>query len=372
MTFLKMAIFLFIALSILFGAHYLLYISAVKFFSVTSTAVKAGLFIALATLAVSFPFSMAFSQLRGDVGTRAFYFLSTFWLGVLTNLVLASVLVWFIVLLFRFAHISAPIRVIAFAGIALAFAYSLYGVWNALHPRIKEIEVVIPGLPEVWRGKRIVQLSDLHLGHIFCDTFLAQVEQAVSSARPEMILVTGDLFDSMEGRDLDGYLDRIDALEAPRGTYFISGNHETYVGMEKVRRVLQGTNMRMLEDEAVDLDGLVLIGISYPERSEQKDMTAVLGRMRSVYEGRPNILLYHAPTDIETFKAAGINLQLSGHTHRGQIFPFRYITALIYDGYDYGLHTEGPYSIYTTSGTGSWGPLMRTGNHPEIVVITLK
>ena len=372
MAFLQTALVILIAFGILFGAHYALYISAVRLFAITSPAIKAALFIALAALAVSFPFAMAFSQLRGDLVTRAAYFISTFWLGILTNMILAAAAIWVIVLLARIMRLNAPTPFLAAAGLVLALTYSVYGVWNALHPRVKEITVPIPGLPDVWRGKKIVQLSDLHLGHIFCDGFLDEVAEAVEGAHPDLIVVTGDLFDSMEGRDLSAYIDRIDMLQAPHGTYFITGNHETYVGVDKVRTTLSGTHIRILEDQVVDIEGLKIIGLSYPERSSSKDVAATLKKLESEYEGKANVLLYHAPTDIETFKKAGVNLQLSGHTHRGQIFPFRYITALIYKGYDYGLHTEGSYSIYTTSGTGSWGPLMRTGNRPEVVVITLE
>ncbi len=86
----------------------------------------------------------------------------------------------------------------------------------------------------------------------------------------------------------------------------------------------------------------------------------------------PSVLLYHAPTQIPAAKAAGINLQLSGHVHQGQLFPLQFVTRLMYGKYHHGLHVEGDYTIYTSSGTGLWGPTMRTGNHPEIVVIRLE
>ena len=86
----------------------------------------------------------------------------------------------------------------------------------------------------------------------------------------------------------------------------------------------------------------------------------------------PSILLYHSPSQIAQAKAAGISLQLSGHVHQGQIFPLQFITWLIFGRYYHGLHREGDYSLYTSSGTGTWGPTLRTGNHPEIVVIQLE
>ena len=104
---------------------------------------------------------------------------------------------------------------------------------------------------------------------------------------------------------------------------------------------------------------------------EKKDIVAVLDSLKSDFLGKPNILLYHAPTNIEQIKEAGVNLELCGHTHKGQLFPLKYIVNLIYKGYGYGLHQFGDYTLYVSSGTGSWGPPMRTGSDSEIVVITL-
>jgi hypothetical protein len=96
-----------------------------------------------------------------------------------------------------------------------------------------------------------------------------------------------------------------------------------------------------------------------------------MARLSGFDPGKPSILLYHSPSQIAAAKTAGINLQLSGHVHQGQIFPLQFITRLIFGKYYHGLHAEGDYTLYTSSGTGLWGPTMRTGNHPEIVVIRL-
>jgi predicted MPP superfamily phosphohydrolase len=252
----------------------------------------------------------------------------------------------------------------------IASLYSVYGAWNAFNPQIKNVQVSIKNLPEQWKGKRIVQLSDVHLGHVYQTDFLAKIVKMTNELRPDVVVITGDLFDGMDGH-LENLVGPLKDLQAPYGTYFITGNHETYLGVDKSFSILDGTKVKILNDAVKDLDGLQLIGISYPERGQVKNLGQTIKMLPDYVVGKPTILLYHAPTGILEAKEAGVNLQLSGHTHVGQLFPFSIITDLIYKGYDYGLHTLGDYSIYTTNGVGTWGPPIRTGNTPEIVNITL-
>lgn len=257
------------------------------------------------------------------------------------------------------------------AALGLTGVYSAYGVVNAYHPRIVSFTVHIKNLPANWQSKKIVQLSDVHLGRILRDKFLARVVAKTNAQHPEMVLITGDLFDGAHG-NLRALVAPLNNLAAPQGTYFVTGNHETYLGVEHALTALRTTPVRVLCDECVLVDGLQVVGISYPERGHAlgfaQKMVKVLGFNRDL----PSILLYHSPTQVAAAKAAGVSLQLSGHVHQGQIFPLQIFTRLMFGRYYHGLHREGDYTLYTTSGTGLWGPTMRTGNHPEIVVITLR
>ena len=253
----------------------------------------------------------------------------------------------------------------------LAFAYSVYGMWNADHPQIKNITVTIPNLPQQWKNKIIVQLSDVHMGHVNRAEFLQRIVAKVNAVHPDMVVITGDFFDGMDG-NLQQLVQPLNDLGPEKGIFFITGNHENFLGIDKVFAAFKNTRVHILQDQVVDVGGLKVIGIGYPRRGENKDVVGVLHSLEKDFAGRPNLLLFHAPVHIDEFKNSGVNLQLSGHTHRGQIFPFRYITELVYKGYDYGLHRIGDYTLYTTNGAGTWGPAMRTGNTPEIVVVTLQ
>lgn len=362
-------VFLSTAALVLFGSHMLLYYSLVKFFDIVNPTAKYGLLIATLVLAVSFLAVSMMVRFQENVIAKMLYFASSFWLGLLVNLLMACAVIWFL----RFIFINN--KIISGAILILASLYAVYGVWNAFHPQIKNIEVTIKNLPQEWQGKKIVQLSDMHIGIVHGQKFLQDIINKTNSLKPDMVVITGDLFDGMDGAD--GLPQLIDSINAPQGIYFITGNHETYFGLEKAFNILKSTKIKVLNDELVNLNGLQLVGISYPtERTfnESRNIKTIIESMSNFVKGQPTILLYHSPMPsvIAQAKEAGVNLQLSGHTHRGQIFPFRFITSYIYKGYDYGLRTEGDFNIYTSNGVGTWGPPMRTGNTPEIVAITLK
>jgi len=244
-------------------------------------------------------------------------------------------------------------------------------VWNAYHPRVEDVVVKIRNLPPDWRGKKVVQLSDVHLGHVLGAGFLQGIVEETNAQNPSIVFITGDLFDGADGR-LDDLVAPLNGLRAPGGVFFVTGNHETYLGVDRAYAALKKTKARILNDEMVVIDGLQIIGISYPQRGFSKDIAEVTRKLPNFNPRLPSVLLYHSPTQIEQAKAAGINLQLSGHTHKGQIFPIQFISRLVYGKYYNGLYVEGDYTIYTSSGAGTWGPTMRTGNHPEIAVIHLE
>lgn len=359
-----------VALGVFFGAHYFFYCSLIRFFEITSSANKNIILGVIVFLSLSFFLATLVSHFKEGIVTRIAYFLSGFWLGLLVNLLLAAIAGWLVIWIAGAFGWNISSILIGSVFFGLAFIYSIYGGWNAFEPQVKNIHVTIKNLPEQWKGKNIVQLSDIHLGHIYQAGFLEKVAQMSNDLHPDIVVITGDLFDGMDG-NLAGLVGPLDDLQAPDGIYFVTGNHETYLGVDKAFSVLGNTQVVILDDAVKNINGLQLVGVSYPERGQAKDLGKTLGALTNFIPGQPTILLYHSPTSIQEAKNAGVNLQLSGHTHLGQLFPFNVITYLLYKGYDYGLHVMDDYSIYTTNGIGTWGPAMRTGNTPEIVNIIL-
>jgi uncharacterized protein len=315
--------------------------------------------------------SILLSHWIDSLPARVLYFFSTLWLGLGLTLLTAFVLAWgFWGAAHALGQHPNPVW-FGLAAVGLSALYSAYGVVNAYHPRIVNFTVRIKNLPPVWKGRKLVQLSDVHLGRILGADFLSRAVAKVNAQDPAMVVITGDLFDGTDGH-LEKLAAPLNALRAPLGIYFVTGNHETYLGTPRAYAALRTTPVRVLADECTAVDGLQIIGISYPERRNALGFAEKMARLPGFDPGRPSVLLYHAPSQVAAAKAAGINLQLSGHVHQGQIFPFQVITRMIFGKYYHGLHTEGNYTLYTSSGTGLWGPTMRTGNHPEIAVFQLE
>jgi len=367
-NYLFFGIFLLIALSVLFGSHYFVYYSIISFWRVTSFNAKFILASALCALPLSFFIASFLSRLWENLFTRIFYFFSGLWLGILATLVVAFALGWLIVGIVKISGNTANTKTLGTIIFALVFIYSGYGVWNAYHPKIKNVTFKINNLPEKWKSKTAVQISDVHLGHILQANFMKGIVEKINFKNPDIVFITGDLFDGMDG-NLPEIAKPLKDIKASDGMYYVTGNHETYLGVARAFTAVKDTGIKILDDQMDTVGEMQIVGISYPERGQSKNVEEILKNMPGFKPSMPSILLFHSPTQMDRAKKEGISLQLSGHTHEGQIFPLRLVTWLIWKGYDYGLYTDGNFSLYTSSGVGVWGPTMRTGNTPEIVVI---
>ena len=389
----KVVIFLAVVLVLTIGTHMLFYKAVVRVFEIAGPVLKTSLFFVLLLLSLSFMASFFLLQWQENYITIGFYKFSAIWVGLFLNLLPAVLVSWLVIAAIRMSGGHPPTRWIAAACIFAALIYSVYGVWNAFHPRIKKLEVQIENLPRQWKNKTIIQLSDVHLGHFYGTEFLNNLVRKVNALNPEVVFITGDLFDGMAAT-ISHFATGLNQLRATKGVFFVTGNHETYVGLNRAHNALKKTNIQILHNEIIELDGLQILGISYPGIRGVHEIRGLEKLSQNSSNKMPRILLFHTPTNIRLKGADGVDyhfatywvpdtsyalnkeigadLQLSGHSHAGQLFPFGYLTKLIYKGYDYGFHRLSRFAIYTTSGVGTWGPPMRTGNSPEIVVLNLK
>jgi hypothetical protein len=390
---LKIVLFLAVVLALTMGAHFLFYKAIVRLFIINGPGLKVSLLVILFLLSLSFMASFFLLQWQENSITVGFYIFSASWTAAFLNMLLAALFSWIVVAVIRLAGTYPNTRLIAAGCLTVAVLYTGYGIWNAFHPGIKRMEIEFKNLPDQWKDKTIVQLSDVHLGHFYGTTFLKDLADSVNALNPELIFITGDLFDGM-AKNISHFTDGLNQFKAEKSVYFITGNHETYIGVNRALNVLDQTHIKILKNEVIDINGLQVIGISYPGIKGASDIRGLEKMKQNSVANKPRILLFHTPTNISpkggggldrhfatywipdtTFSLAQelrVDLQLSGHTHAGQIFPFGYLTKLIYKDYDYGLRRLSNFAIYTTSGVGTWGPPMRTGNSPEIVVIKLK
>jgi predicted MPP superfamily phosphohydrolase len=247
------------------------------------------------------------------------------------------------------------------------------GAVNAVHPRVRVLNIVIDKPARGLQDLRIVLASDFHLGTTTRNPWLEKVVARMNALGPDLIVLTGDIVDMYVPRaGVEQMIKTLQKLSAPLGVFAVTGNHEYYGGLEKNLEYLSKAGTKVLQDEALKIEGsFYLIGrkdrtaLSFGQ--ERKSLKEI---MRSVNNGLPLILLDHQPYRLAEAEEARIDLQLSGHTHAGQLFPLNLINKKVWEQY-WGYLRKGTTQYYVSCGVGTWGPPVRTGSRPEIIVVNL-
>jgi hypothetical protein len=383
---LRLTVFLAIVLSITAGLHYYLWARLVRdpalpepWFRVVSWAIV--------TLAVLMPVGMALSRFAPRVLAAPVMWVVYTWMG----------LTFFLFVLLGTADVGRLAAGLAsrvasealedpsrrrflarFLGAAAgmgALVLGGTGMASVLKPvAVKRVRVPLAKLPASLSGYTIVQISDIHVGPTIGRGFIEQLVARINALEPDLVAITGDL--------VDGTVEQLGALVAPLrdlrardGVYFITGNHEYYSGANEWVAFLPTLGIRVLRNERVAIrgeGGFDLAGVDDWEadrfgHGHGADLPrALAGRDAS----RAVVLLAHQPKQVAQAAAMGVDLQLSGHTHGGQLFPFNYLVKL-QQPFVAGLHAHGATTIYVSAGTGYWGPPMRVGAPAEITRIEL-
>jgi predicted MPP superfamily phosphohydrolase len=264
-------------------------------------------------------------------------------------------------------------RLFAGGAALLGIGTSAAGLASALGPvEVKRVRVAIDRLTRAASGTRIVQLTDVHVGPTIGKGFIEDIVARVNTLRPDVVAITGDLVDGSVG-ELAEHVAPLAKLEAKHGVYFVTGNHEYYSGADEWIAHLATLGVRVLRNERVRIgggEGFDLAGIddhSAQGRGHGSDLAKALdGREPD----RACVLLAHQPRGIDLADKLGVDLQLSGHTHGGQIFPWN-LAVRLQQPFVAGLHKLARAQIYVSQGTGYWGPPMRVGTAAEITEIEL-
>jgi uncharacterized protein len=268
-------------------------------------------------------------------------------------------------------------RASAILVIAMAAAATLIGLVNARRvARVVEVEVPINHLPADLQGFSIVQISDVHVGPTIKHGYVNAIVAAANRLQADVIAVTGDLVDGSVAQ-LGAHVQPLAQLRARHGVYFVTGNHEYYSGEPAWTRELRRLGLKVLTNEHVVLEQggsrLVLAGV--PDYGAHSFNPQQRSNPAAALEGAPSdaavrILLAHQPRSAPAAAAAGFDLQLSGHTHGGQFWPWNLFVRL-QQPYTAGLHRLDRLWIYTSRGTGYWGPPKRFGAPSEITHLRL-
>ena len=306
------------------------------------------------------------------------------WLAVFFYL-LIFLLVVDIVRLFDYWFHFIPIRIIPamtngqllfIIGICFSLLISTAGYINARYPRVHTVDIQIdksiPGKKEL----KVVLVTDIHMGAMIGNNRVAQMVESINSLHPDMVLFGGDLVDHnplfVKAEDMGKNFLK---LNAPLGVYAVAGNHE-FIGHAEISiDYLQKFGIRYIREETINVNNMLLIAgrddrekVNFNGRIPRKKMEEIIDTSKPEL---PLILMDHQPVEYSKAEKMGVDLMVSGHTHKGQLWPFGFITNAIFEN-DFGLMQKGKTWFYTSSGYGTWGPPIRTGNRPEIVEFRIK
>lgn len=376
-----------VVISVVAGIHFYFWFRLVRQ-TQPSPPVRAWLTVGCIALAAVLPLSFIVVRRLPLGGARVMAFAGFGWLGLMFLLLVALLTTELVRLAL---HLRARLgesgvidttrrtlisRWLATGAAAAAGALGAVAIAKARALEVQEVAVRLRRLPRAHDGMTIVQLTDLHVGPTIGRAFVEDVVRRTNALVPDIVAITGDLVDgSVE--DLREAIAPLGDLRAHHGVFFVTGNHEYFSGAEAWITELQRIGLRVLRNERVAIGGeggFDLAGID--DWSARRMRAAGHGpdlekALAGRDAGRELVLLSHQPRSIAQAASLGVGLQLSGHTHGGQIWPFKYMVRL-QQPYVAGLHRHGDAQIYVSPGTGYWGPPMRLGTRAEITRIVLR
>ncbi len=315
--------------------------------------------------------------------TEVMTWIWSFWLGAMAYFVMAVLLLDFARLINHFIPIFPQIfyadyqktkLITLFITTGIVMITITAGFINARNPVVRTLDLNIAKSVQGSKTLKIAMASDIHLATLVGKRGASRLVRMINGLHPDIILLAGDLVDE----DLKPVIRRnlgetLSNFYAPLGVYAITGNHEYIGGAEEAVAYLTAHNIKFLSDTAELIDNRF-----YLAGRDDRDKTRFTGKPRKplvdilngVDHSYPIILMDHQPFQLSIPEQLGVDLQLSGHTHHGQIWPFNYITNAIYE-VSWGYKKKGNTNFYVSCGYGTWGPPMRIGNRPEVVSITL-
>jgi predicted MPP superfamily phosphohydrolase len=382
MKILQFIVFISIVLSIYFSVNYYIYIRGLQAFSVTPEW-KSVYKIVFWTVVSSFIVGEILEHTSSSAFGEWVYRVGAFWTAFMLYLFIAVVLIDMIRIIDKLVPIipliikQDPAKYRFIAGITVFSIVSvivIIGHLNTLRTKIHEISLHIPKTAHSNPGMKILMASDIHFGALIGDRREHKLVEIIKSQKPDLVLLCGDIIDGDIAPALRKNLGRhLQDINPPMGMYAIPGNHEYIGGIHKTIPYLESINIKILRDEIISLpNGVQIVGrddkdanrIGVSRRKTLSELTSQLDK------SKPVIVMNHQPYNLDEAVENGVDLHLSGHTHHGQMWPLNYITSAIFEK-SRGYLKKGETHCYISSGFGTWGPSVRIGNTPEVVVFNI-
>jgi len=370
-------IFFIIVVSIYLASNFYLFFRGLQAFSLTPM-MRRYFIIGFWTLVPMFLIGNILEHTYSSAISEWVFRIGSFWLAYMLYFSLAVLFIDFVRIANYFFHFLPEFSgVMKFRlGLCVALIVNLIiilGHINALWINVKEIPLTIhkkvTGSPEV----KILVASDIHLGALIGERREKRLVEIIQEQKPDLVLLCGDLVDGEIAPVLRKNLGRhIQEIRTPLGVYAITGNHEYIGGISKTLPYLRSININVLVDETITLPNCIqLIGRNYIAANRQDHRTKPLSQLvAGLDSNKPVIVMNHQPYNLNEAVLNKVDLHVSGHTHNGQLWPFNMIVRSIFE-LSWGYLKKGETNFYVSSGYGTWGPPVRTGNRPEVVVFKL-
>ncbi|MBK7628472.1 MAG: metallophosphoesterase [Bacteroidales bacterium] len=317
---------------------------------------------------------------HSSVITDVFNIIGGFWMAFMLYGFLFFLISDIVLLFLRVSHLISGDNILLYkkwafiATISLSAVLIIGGFINAVIPVVKEYNITINKSAGEIKNLRIAAVSDIHLGSIIRKRSIKKLSTMLQEIKPDLVLLLGDIIDGEIGPVLRG--DLLQYFTCPKcndGLYAITGNHEFIGGGGKTIPYIESKGIKVLKDEMVILDGgIQLLGRIDRDsfRFYGKERMPLSQLMQQADTSKPVILLDHQPFHLDESARAGVDLQLSGHTHNGQMWPLNYLTNKIYE-LSYGYLKKGNSHFIVSSGYGLWGPRVRSGSRSEVLLINI-
>jgi len=368
------------ALLIYFSFNFYIYSRGLQAFSIT-TGWKRAYFIVFWLVVSSFVIGEILEHTRSSLISEWIYRIGAFWLAFMLYFAL-TLLVFDVIRLanYFFHFLPEMTRLLRFrlglGTVALVSCLVLAGHINALNTQVRKISLSIQKKITGSHSMRIVMASDIHLGALIGENREAKLVRIINAQNPDLVLLCGDLVDGDIASALRKNLGKhLQEIKSGMGVYAIPGNHEYIGGIQKTLPYLESININELRDKVLVLpNGVQVVGRDDRDNrqmGEENRRKTLKELMVDIDKTFPVIVMNHQPFNLEEAVDEGVDLQLSGHTHHGQLWPLNYITQAVFE-LSWGYLKKGNTNFYVSSGFGSWGPPVRLGNTPEVVVFDLK
>lgn len=295
--------------------------------------------------------------------------ISSIWLGVIFYIFIASLLVFLFIMLNNYSDLHFPIKLISSFLVLIVLFLIVYGIINASNPKIIHHDVKSEKLARDWSNKKIVLISDIHLGFIRKDIFLKKIIEKIEKEKPDVVFIAGDLING-ETFPYRKWLEKFSVLKPQYGILYVEGNHEKYSQEYDKFKSEIPNYINNITDKKIYINNTQIIGLDYAESQTEEQIENRLTSLSYTKE-EPSIILVHDPKDNKYLSEKEISLSLSGHTHAGQFFPFTLIVKEIYRKYTHGLSYTDKTASVTSSGAGTSIIPIRIGANPEIIVIKI-